>query len=91
MTEAPVPTAAQTPYQVTVQHGGNGVLIQVTGGGSCQGGIDTESVVAFLSALDPDQLEKDALDGLGMLDGDGETSFTKALLNRLVTIAKGEW
>lgn len=78
-------------YNVSVVPFEGGVSITVSGGAPRQGGLDTDSVVAFLSALDPDQLEKDALEGLGMLDGDGETSFTKALLARLITIAKGEW
>lgn len=91
MQTAPEGTAAQTPYNVTVQHGASGVLIQVTGGTSCQGGIDTESVVAFLSAIDPDQLEKDVLEGLGALEGDGPGGPTAATLARLIAIAKGEW
>lgn len=84
-------TAAGAPYNVSVTPFDGGVSITVSGGGSCQGGIDTASVVAFLSALDPDQLEKDALDALGLLEGDGQGSFTKALLARLIAIADGSW
>lgn len=82
---------APTPYNVSVTPFEGGVSITVSGGGSCQGGLDTGSVIAFLSALDPDQLEKDALEGLGMLDGEDGTSFTKALMARLIAIAEGTW
>lgn len=91
MTQATAPEAPQAALSVVVQHEADGVLIHVRGAGSCQPGIDTESVVAFLSAIDPEQLEKDALEALGMLDGDGESSFTKALLHRLVQYAGGTW
>jgi hypothetical protein len=83
--------APQAPYNVSVVPFSGGVSITVSGGGSCQGGLDIESIVSFLSSLDAEQLEKDVLGRLGMLDGDGETSYTHALLQRLVTIAKGEW
>lgn len=91
MTQATGTEAPQAGLSVVVQHEANGVLIHVTGAGSCQSGVDTESVVAFLSAIDPEQLEKDALEALGLLDGDGESSFTKALLNRLIQYAGGTW
>jgi hypothetical protein len=91
VSEAAPPTAAQTGLNVVVQHGLDGVVIHVSGTANRQGGIDTESVVAFLSALDAEQLEKDVLTGLGTLEGDGEESFTKSLLARLIVIAKGEW
>jgi hypothetical protein len=91
VSEAAPPTAAQTGLNVVVQHAPDGVVIHVSGTAERQGGLDTESVVAFLSALDAEQLEKDVLTGLGALEGDGEVSFTKALLARLIVIAKGEW
>lgn len=91
MTEATSTEANSAPLSVVVGHHPGGVTIQVMAPAACQGGIDTESVVAFLSALDAEQLEKDALDALGMLDGEGEDNFTRALLARLITIAKGEW
>lgn len=81
----------QPAYAVVVQHAPDGVVIHVSGQGDRQGGLDAESVVAFLSSLDAEQLEKDVLGGLGMLEDEGETSFTVALLQRLITIAKGEW
>lgn len=76
---------------MTVQHEADRVLIAVAGGGSCQHSDDGEVVAAFLSALDPRQLEKEVLAGLGALEGDGESNFTQALLKRLVAIARGEW
>lgn len=91
MTEATATEAPQQPLSVVVGHHPNGVTIHVQATGSCQGGLDTESIVAFLSALDAEQLEKDVMEGMGLLDGDGEDSYTKALLKRLVTIARGEW
>lgn len=53
--------------------------------------VDGEAIAGFLSAIDPEQLEKDVLEGMGLLQGDGETSFTAALLKRLAVIAKGAW
>jgi hypothetical protein len=87
----PDPQATPAPYNVSVTPFEGGVSITVSGGGSCQSGLDTESVVTFLSALDAQQLEKDVLEGLGMLEGDGGPTFTQALLARLVTIAQGAW
>lgn len=56
-----------------------------------QGQPDGELIAGFLSAIDPQQLEKDVLEGLGALEGDGENSYTAGLLKRLAAIAKGEW
>lgn len=81
----------QGALSVVVQHEQGGVLIHVAAPGGRQGDLDTGSVVAFLSALDAEQLEKDALGDLGMLEDGGEVSFAQAMLNRMITIAKGEW
>lgn len=56
-----------------------------------QDGPDGEMIASFLSSLDAHQLEKDVLEGMGLLEGDGESNFTTALLKRLATIARGEW
>ena len=56
-----------------------------------QGEPDGEAVASFLSALDAQQLEKDVLGGMGALEGDGEVSYTAALLKRVAAIARGEW
>lgn len=51
--------------------------------------MDTEAIVTFLSHVDAELLEKEALGDLGMLEG-GEGSFTVALLSRLIAIAQGQ-
>ena len=51
--------------------------------------VDTEAIVGFLSHLDPETLEKDVLGSLGMLES-GESSYTAALLRRLIAIAQGQ-
>jgi hypothetical protein len=51
---------------------------------------DGDLVASFLSAMDAQQLEKDVLLNLGALEGEAG-GYTQALLQRLITIARGEW
>lgn len=50
---------------------------------------DSSSVVAFLQSVDPERLEREALETLGLESG-GPASATEAILAKLMEYARGD-